>query len=136
MKFKLLVSALVAAMLITTACQATAGGLNVSIGIPAVTYVGDGVVVSAGGYYGHRSHYRHGYYNNGYPIDPYRGQVVYAAPQVIYQQAPQVVYQQAPQVVYEQAPSTTAQIVAELQAQCRPGIEKIQSGNVTVFCAK
>lgn len=131
MKTKLIVAAL--AVLLAAGCQEAKAG-NWAV---AGAYAGGGGAVSAqyrsgNGHYGgghrHYGGYRgYGYggvvaapvypiYNNAFPIDPYRG----------YRTYPTVVYS-APVVVYSDP-------VADLQAMCRPGVSKVESGNITVHC--
>lgn len=126
MKTRIIVAAL--AVILAAGCH-EAKADNFSVGI---AYSNHGAHVGArynSGHYrgGHRGGY-YGYggyvnaapviYNNSYPIDPYRGYRASSAPVVVYS---------APVMVYSDP-------VSDLQAMCRPGVSKIESGNIVVHC--
>jgi hypothetical protein len=103
---------------------ALAGDLRVAIGVPVASAVYSSSSVHIWGGYAPVHHHRHGRYadNNAYPIDPYRGQRLYAAPVVIYNQLP-------PIVVFSQPDPLT-----ELRALCAPNVSRVCSGGTCVLC--
>ncbi len=113
MKTRLFVSALAATLLSSTAI---AGELRTNIGVPVVgaAFYSSGVVSRGSNAPVHRHHHRRYYAdNNDYPFDPYRGQSIYTAPVVIYQQP---------------------DLINELRVLCAPAVAKVCSGGVCVFC--
>jgi hypothetical protein len=63
--------------------------------------------------FGHHHHRRYYAENNDRPYEPYRGQFVYTAPVVIYQQ-----------------PNP----IDELRVLCAPTVARVCSGSICVFC--
>jgi hypothetical protein len=113
MKTRLFVSALAATLLSSISI---AGEFRANIGIPVVgaVFYSSGIVFRGANAPVHR-HHHHRYYadNNGYPYDPYRGQAIYTAPVLIYQQPDPI---------------------NELRVLCAPTVAKVCSGSVCVFC--
>jgi hypothetical protein len=110
---QLFVSALAATLLSSTTI---AGELRASIGIPVVgaVFYSSGIVFRGSNALVHRHHHRRYYAdNNDYPYDPYRGQSIYAAPVVIYQQPDPI---------------------NELRILCAPTVARVCSGSVCVIC--
>lgn len=103
---------------------ALAGDFRVNVGDPVVSTAYSRSSMRVQGGYAPAYHHSYGYYsdNNAYPIDPYRGQQFYAAPNVIYNQLP-------PIVVFSQPDPLN-----ELRAFCGPNVSRVCSGNTCVFC--
>jgi hypothetical protein len=113
MNTRLIVSAFAATLLSSIA---VAGDLRMNIGGPVVTpaYYGSGMAFHRPGILAHHHHHRRYYAdNNDRPYDPYRGQFIYIAPVVIYQQ-----------------PNP----IDELRVLCAPTVAKVCSGSICVFC--